>query len=130
MSAAILTPHPSVGVLVVEDDLLIRLMAVEALVDAGFAVIEAQHADDAVNILATRAYQVRALFTDIHMSGSMNGLELANFVHGRWPSIALLIASGQAKPVYSDMPEGARFLSKPYDLGYVVSQLRELVGAE
>ena len=96
MSTASDPAAPSVLVLVAEDDTLIRMMAVDALTDAGFAVIEVGHADDALNILSAQSAKVRALFTDIHMPGTMTGLELAHHVRGNWPWIALLVASGKA----------------------------------
>lgn len=122
-------PHLPVVILVAEDDTLIRMMAVDALTDAGFSVIEAAHADDALSILTARADAVRALFTDIHMPGELNGLALAHHVRGHWPWIALLVASGKARPTAEEMPAGTRFLSKPYDPNHVVRHVRELVDA-
>jgi CheY-like chemotaxis protein len=121
-------PHrPAIVVLVAEDDMLIRMMAVDALTDAGFAVIEVAHADDALNILTDQAQEVRALFTDIHMPGTMTGLELAHHVRGNWPWIALLVASGKAQPASEAMPAGSRFLPKPYNPDHVVQHVRELM---
>ena len=103
-------------VLVAEDDMLVRMTAVEALADAGFVVVGAQDADDAFAILNSHAEQIHLLFTDIEMPGSMNGLELARQVHEAWPNVALLIVSGQLEPNKEEMPKGSRFLPKPYDL--------------
>jgi CheY-like chemotaxis protein len=116
-------------VIVAEDDALIRMMAVDALANAGFVVIEAAHADDALTILTTRADQVHALFTDIHMPGTITGLELAHHVCGQWPWIALLVASGKARPTPAEMPPGSRFLSKPYDPDHMVQHVRQLLNA-
>jgi CheY-like chemotaxis protein len=129
MSTASDPAAPSVLVLVAEDDTLIRMMAVDALTDAGFAVIEVAHADDALNILSAQSQKVRALFTDIHMPGTMTGLELAHHVRGNWPWIALLVASGKAQPPSEAMPTGSRFLSKPYQADHVVQHVRELLDA-
>ena len=107
--------------------MLIRMMAVDALTDAGFAVMEVEHADDALNILTAQAHEVRALFTDINMPGTMDGLELAHHVRGNWPWIALLVASGKAQPAPEAMPPGSRFLPKPYNPDHVVQHVRELV---
>ncbi len=120
---------PSVVVLVAEDEVLIRMMAVDVLTDAGFVVIEAAHADDALSLLASQAHEVRALFTDIHMPGTMTGLELAHHVRGNWPWIALLVASGKARPHADAMPSGSRFLLKPYDPNHLIQHVRELVDA-
>jgi CheY-like chemotaxis protein len=129
MTSASDPPRPAIVVLVAEDDILIRMMAVDALTDAGFAVIEVGHADDALNILSAQAQEVRALFTDIHMPGTMTGLELAHHVRYNWPWIAIIVASGKAQPDSKEMPAGTRFLSKPYQADNVVQHVRELVKA-
>lgn len=114
-------------VVVAEDEALIRMMAVDALTEAGFTVVEAGHAADALAILATEPNSVHALFTDIHMPGAMDGLKLAHHVHDHWPWIALIVASGKARPSAIELPDGSRFLPKPYDLAHVVKHVREMV---
>ena len=109
---------------------MIRMMAVDALTDAGFTVVEAGRADDALNILTSQDYKIRALFTDIHMPGTMTGLELAHHVRDKWPWIALLVASGKARSDSEAMPAGSRFLPKPYSPDHVVQHVRELVDVE
>ncbi len=116
-------------VVVVEDETLIRLFVCEALTEAGFDVVEAKHADAAVAVLRARAEEIHALFTDIHMPGSMNGLALAHLSRRSWPWIALLIASGLARPQLEEMPHGSRFLPKPYHPDHVVGHLREMLTA-
>jgi CheY-like chemotaxis protein len=130
MSAASHPNKASVAVLVAEDDMLIRMMAVDALADAGFVVIEAVHAESALDVLSAQAEGIGALFTDIHMPGQMNGLELAHHVRGHWPWIGLLVASGNAAPTSADMPAGSRFLRKPYNPLHVVMLVYELTGGE
>ena len=129
MNAAREPSRPSVVVVVAEDDLLIRMMAVDALTDAGFVVIEAVQAAEALKILSVQADAVQALFTDIHMPGGMTGLELAHHVRSEWPWIALLVASGNSWPSPEALPAGSRFLPKPYDPDHVVQHVRELVDA-
>jgi DNA-binding NtrC family response regulator len=107
------------NIVLVEDELLIRLSAVEALEKAGFAVIEAEHAQAALRVLTIRFAAIHLVFTDIHMPGEMNGLHLAHHVSRHWPHISLLIASGEARPGAGDLPPGGVFLSKPYDLEHV-----------
>jgi CheY-like chemotaxis protein len=114
-------------VVVAEDETLIRMLAVDVLIDAGFAVIEAGHADDALAILNSQATDIHVLFTDIHMPGSMDGLELAHHTRRHWPWIALLVASGKGKPSFAELPPGSRFLSKPYEPSHVVAHVRELI---
>ncbi len=120
---------PSLVVVVAEDEALIRMMAVDALTGAGFVVIEAGHAAGALAVLASQSNGVHVLFTDIHMPGPMNGLELAHHVHNRWPWIAVIMASGKARPLAAELPDGSRFLSKPYDPVHIVKHVRELVAA-
>jgi two-component system, response regulator PdtaR len=74
------------AVLIVEDEPLVRLGAVQTIEDAGFEVIEAANADEAIEILEKRS-DIRVVFTDVHMPGSMDGLKLAHAVRNRWPPI-------------------------------------------
>ena len=112
--------------IVAEDESLIRLFAVEFLQDAGFEVIEARHADQALTILADRADGIHLLFTDIHMPGAMNGLQLAHHSRMNWPWVSLLLASGHARPVATDLPHGSRFMAKPYDPDHMLAHVREM----
>ena len=116
-------------VVVAEDEFLIRMMAVDRLTDAGFVVIEACHAQEALIALRSRAEAIHLLFTDIQMPGSMNGLELAHFVRITWPHIALLIASGADVPSAAILPVGSIFLTKPYDPDHVVAHAKTLTAA-
>ena len=116
-------------VVVVEDEAILRFIVCQALADAGFDVVETEHAAEAVAVLHNRAREIHAIFTDVHMPGTMDGLALAHFSWRNWPWIALLIASGLAHPRPEEMPEGSRFLPKPYHLDHVVRHLREMVAA-
>ena len=100
-------------VLVVEDDPLIRMGAVDIVESAGCIAVEARNADEAVSILETRP-DIRLVFTDIDMPGSMDGLKLSHYVRDRWPPIHIIVASGKAIVTESELPSGARFFSKPY----------------
>ena len=66
-------------VLVVEDEALLRLLVVEVLEEAGFEVIEACTADDAVILLVQRS-DIRVVFTDVNMPGCLDGFQLARHV--------------------------------------------------
>jgi CheY-like chemotaxis protein len=105
------------------------MLAADLLIEAGFLVIEASHAAQALAALQAQPEQVHLLFTDIHMPGPMNGLDLAHHVRRHWPWIALLIASGEGSPADAEMPVGSRFLSKPYDPEYVVAHARAMTTA-
>jgi two-component system, response regulator PdtaR len=100
-------------VLVVEDDALVRIHAAEMVRDLGFDVIEASNADEAISLLEGFS-DVAVVFTDIQMPGSMDGLRLIAVVRDQWPPVALLVTSGQVTPPATDLPLGARFVSKPY----------------
>lgn len=102
------------------------MLAVEALTEAGFEVVEADHADGALAFLNGRANQVDLLFTDVNMPGAVDGLELAHFVQNSWPAIAVLITSGKARLRPADLPPGASFLTKPYECYRVVEVARAL----
>lgn len=78
--------------------------------------------------LLERHADIRAVFTDIHMPGSMDGLKLAHYVRGRWPPVKLIMTSGHARPPAEDMPTGSGFVGKPYQLEKVAHDLRAIVG--
>ncbi len=101
-------------VLVVEDEWLLRLVAVELVEDAGFQALSAASADEALSILETRG-DVWLLFTDVQMPGSMDGLSLAHAVRERWPPVELIVTSGQRHIRAEDLPDRGRFIAKPYD---------------
>src|SRR3979409_1992297 len=84
------------AILVVEDEMLLRMRAVDMVEDAGFTPVEAINADDALAILESRS-DIELLFTDIQMPGSIDGLKLAYAVHERWPLIKIILVSGQLK---------------------------------
>jgi CheY-like chemotaxis protein len=115
-------------VLIVEDELLLRMNAVEMIAAAGFEVVEAGNADEAIEILESRR-DITVVFTDIQMPGSMDGLKLARAVRGRWPPIKIVATSGHVHVSETDLPEGGRFLPKPYSPLEVTGMLRELTGA-
>jgi CheY-like chemotaxis protein len=114
-------------VLIVEDEFLLRMDAVDMIAAAGFDAIEAANADEAIEILEARP-DIAVVFTDIQMPGSMDGLKLARAVRGRWPPIKIVATSGQIEVKAADLPEGGRFLSKPYSPTQVTGVLREMTG--
>ena len=112
--------------LVVEDENLIRLSALDMVEEAGFEAVAASDADEAIRILESRD-DIRAVFTDVHMPGSMDGLRLARVVRTRWPPVALVVTSGRRSVLESDLPRGGRFLDKPYEPAQIEAALRELI---
>ena len=118
----------SVAVLVVEDEQLIRMDTASFLEAAGFAVYEADNAADAIRILELDD-EIRLIFTDINMPGSMDGLALAHYVRGRWPPVKIIITSGYVKMRGNALPVGALFIEKPYDLKHLAHKMTELMAA-
>jgi CheY-like chemotaxis protein len=116
-------------VLIVEDEFLIRSHAVDMIAAAGFVAVEASNADQAIEILEGRR-DITVVFTDIQMPGSMDGLKLARAVRGRWPPIKIIATSGHVGVRDTDLPEGGRFLPKPYSPVQVTGVLRELTGID
>ena len=115
------------AVLIVEDEFLLRADAVGVMEDLGFIVYEAANADEAIGLLELHA-DIRVVFTDINMPGSMDGLKLAHYIRGRWPPVKLILTSGQTRPLTEDMPIGTTFVGKPYQLESVADNLRAMIG--
>ena len=116
------------NVLVVEDEMLLRLRAVDMVEDAGFTAVEAVSADEALSILESRS-DISLLFSDIQMPGSMDGLRLAQAVHERWPSIKIILVSGQVNLSDADKPADSRFFGKPLEIEQMIAELQDMVGA-
>ena len=102
------------GVLIVEDEPLLRSMAVEFLSEAGLVTFEAENATDALELLNHRAPEVAVLFTDVRMPGCMDGLELARLAHNSWPWIRVIVTSGAFGKPSDTLPDDADFLRKPW----------------
>jgi len=115
-------------VLVVEDEVLVRLLAVDILEEAGFAVIEALTADDAVLVLNQRS-DIQVVFTDVDMPGRLNGSQLARHVHDHHQSVRVIIGSGKCRPTTGDVAPGTIFLEKPYSTSALVELVRSLAGS-
>lgn len=114
-------------ILIVDDEPLLRMLAVEMVEEAGYVALEAEDADAAITILESRL-DIVLLLTDVNMPGSMDGLKLAHAVRNRWPPVKIIVVSGQMKLSESDLPLDSRFFSKPYHAATMISELRSLVG--
>jgi two-component sensor histidine kinase/FixJ family two-component response regulator len=115
------------NVLVVEDEMVLRMRAVDIVEDAGFTAVEAVSADEALAILESRS-DISLLFSDIQMPGTMDGLKLAHAVHDRWPGIKIILVSGQIKLADEDKPTDSRFFGKPLEVKRMINELQEMVG--
>ena len=118
----------STNVLVVEDEMVLRMRAVDIVEDAGFTAVQAVNADEALSILESRS-DISLLFSDIQMPGSMDGLKLAHAVHDRWPSIKIILVSGQIKLSDADKPADSRFFGKPLEVKQMIAELQDMVGS-
>jgi CheY-like chemotaxis protein len=114
-------------ILIVEDEFLLRQDSAEMIENAGFEVVQAANADEAIAILTAQP-NIHVVFTDIQMPGSMDGLKLARFVRNRWPPIKIIATSGLVRVEDDDLPAGSVFLSKPYRSVELVAALRILTG--
>ncbi|MGO4441523.1 response regulator [Rhizobium sp. RAF56] len=121
-------PEDRIAVLVVEDEALLRMSIVAALEDEGFEVLEASNAAEAIATIE-KTPRIHALFTDIDMPGTMDGLLLAAFVRDRWPPIKIVVTSGHRIPEGGMLPVDGAFLPKPYNPDNVIASIRELVCA-
>jgi CheY-like chemotaxis protein len=116
---------PSVAVLVVEDEPLVRMIAMTIVEDAGFEALGAENADHAVRILEKHS-NIRIVFTDIDLPGSMNGMNLAATIRGRWPPIEIIITSGRYHIPDSELPPRGVFIPKPYDHSRVIETIQRM----
>lgn len=114
---------PNALVVVVDDDVFERMGALGMFLDAGYRVLEAADADEALRLFEANE-DVRLLFTDVSMPGSMNGSNLAHHVAERWPSVGIIVTSGRPRP--QQLPLGMMFHDKPYQPVDVLRQAKEM----
>lgn len=100
-------------ILVVEDEPLIRMDLALTLEEMGFSVLEASNANEAISLLEANG-DIAAVVTDVDMPGTMDGFALAFAVRRRWPPCRLIVVSGHRRPAAGDMPDGSRFIPKPF----------------
>jgi len=116
------------AVLIVEDEALILLGAVDLIESAGFTAVTASNADEAISILGTRQ-DIHLVFTDVDMPGSMDGVKLSHYIRDRWPPIHLIVASGKTLADQRRLPDGAIFFSKPYHEQPLIDAIRTFLDA-
>ena len=116
-------------ILIVEDEFLIRMHAAEMIKRAGYDVVEAMNADDAIAILETRR-DIRVVFTDVRMPGLMDGLKLAHAVRHRWPPVHIVATSAYHAKLKDELPAGSVFLPKPYTEREIVGTLHALTDSQ
>ena len=116
------------AVLVVEDEPLLRMDAVDLIEEAGYVVYEAANADAALHSLASHD-DIRILFTDVDMPGSMDGVALSRRVREVWPHIKIVITSGHRRLGEADIPENGCFFPKPYPVSMMTKTLADMARA-
>ena len=112
-------------VLIVDDEAFVRMLVADVLDEAGYEVIEAGNAQTALKCLEI-ADDVQVLFTDLNMPPGMDGLELAEQVHHRWPQIGLVIASGYERPAREQIADGGIFVPKPFRPEAIISAVQSV----
>jgi CheY-like chemotaxis protein len=123
---SMIDPEPAI-VLIVEDEAFVRMMGAETLTEeGGYRVICAANADEALAVLEARP-DLRLVFTDVDMPGTMNGYGLARLVEVRFPGIKVIVTSGRAMPGRGDLPTGAQFLRKPYTPSALVGMVKDVL---
>lgn len=120
--------YNGITVLVVEDEVLVRIDVTLALEEEGFKVFEASNADEAIDVLDTHP-EIQLMFTDIDMPGSMDGLKLAAAVRDRWPPVKIIITSGHRHLSDDMLPVEGRFFDKPYDASRIIRTMKQMVAA-
>lgn len=118
---------PARAVLVVEDETIIRHDLMDFFEDRGFAVFEAEDADQAIDILS-RHPAIQVVLTDVQMKGSMDGLRLARYVRDRYPPVVIVVVSGAVRPSVADLPDRSFFVAKPFDPRQLLSEIERFTG--
>jgi two-component system, response regulator PdtaR len=122
------TENKSASVLIVEDEHFIRMDTASSLEATGFVVYEAANAADAIRCLELYG-EIRLIFTDVNMPGSMDGLALERYVRGRWPPVKIIVTSGYVKIRDGDLPPGTLFVEKPYYPKNIAHKMNDLLAA-
>ena len=118
----------SAVILVVEDEILIRMDVVDQLEAQGYTLLEAESGKQALEIIV-REDRVDIVFTDVDMPGDIDGLALANEVGARWPAIGIIVTSGKTMASERKLPSGCRFYPKPYQSAAVHAAIMEMLAS-
>lgn len=127
LTTPVLGAFASTVVLVAEDEALLRLMMSDTLTEAGFKVVEAASADEALRLFEQHKGTLRVLVTDVQMPGSLDGLALARHVAERWPKVGIVVCSGQVKVAPEDLPRGAHFVRKPWRANLLLATVQAVM---
>jgi CheY-like chemotaxis protein len=124
------TQAPTQTILVVEDEVLVRMVISDYLRECGYRVIEAGSAAEAITVLESPE-QIDIVFSDIQMPGEMDGFGLANWVRQRQPWLKMLLTSGNARAASTagDLCEDGPLEQKPYHPQTILSRIQRLLGS-
>jgi two-component system, response regulator PdtaR len=114
--------HCHTVVLVVEDNSFIRSGLLDSVAAAGFEVLGAGSAAEAIRILEARP-DIHIVFTDVGMPGTMDGVKLSHYIRHRWPPVKLIVTSGKFTVDETHLPVGAMFFPKPYDESAIIEAI-------
>lgn len=120
------TPINTHAILLVEDEVLIRIELADFFSDAGYRVFEAGNAEEAIRILE-REQTIRIVLTDLQLPGSMDGLKLAHYIRDRYPPTVLLLTSGGARIDDASLPSSSQFVAKPFDPMRILRQIEVMI---
>jgi CheY-like chemotaxis protein len=112
-------------ILVAEDEVLVRMNIADQLRGAGYKVLEASNANEALDLL--RGHPVRLLFSDIRMPGTMDGVGLARAIRSQYPEIKVLLTSAESFSA-SHWADNDGFFPKPYDAKRIIEYIKTLLG--
>jgi CheY-like chemotaxis protein len=127
-----LTPQsdtPSSSILVVEDEVLVRLVIADYLRECGYRVYEAVNASEAVAMLQDPEVTVDIVFSDVQMSGGMDGFALSRWIRANKPDVQVILTSGveRSANIAATLCEAGPLLEKPYPPQDVVDRIKQLV---
>ena len=131
IDAETMPPHAEAGavVLLVEDELAVRMVVVEVLSDLGYTVLEADNSQSGLRIIETRA-RIDLLLTDVGLPGGMNGRQLADAAREQRPGLKVLFLTGFAESAAVGnglMEHGMEVMTKPFDLEKFVVKVERMI---
>ena len=116
-------------ILIVDDEALLRMLAVDYFEEHGYEVLEAQDGTEAVAMLTARP-DIRAVFTDVQMPGRPDGFGVARRARDANPNCAIVVVSARQWPDKDSLASGVRFITKPYDGMAVVKMFDDMLAVE
>jgi CheY-like chemotaxis protein len=116
-------------ILVIEDDILIRMVIAQYLRECGYRVVEAANADEAILVLSQPDLRIDIAFTDVEMPGSMDGFGLAQWIRQRRKGVEVILAGSvsRAAEAAGDLCESGPMLAKPYEPQHIIDHIRRLL---